>query len=811
LRAEKETGEGCRGKSKERVSASLHVASALALVASLGATPASDPLPRDHFDPKFIRETVNSLAAVVDREYVDPDVAARVSASLRRWSEEGRYAGLQTPQTLAEALTRDLFATTHDRHLVVTVVPENAEQKQGDESRDVQGRRANFGVQRAEILVGNVGLLNLTRFYRPVEARDAISAAMLVLRNADALIVDLRANGGGSPETVALFLSYLFDAPGLPLFDIVPRGTGGDHYTTDPGFLPERDGKRPVYALTSQRTWSAGEGLAFILQERHRAEVIGETTAGAANPGRPYPINARFTVTVPNGKVRSAVSGRNWEGIGVMPDVAVPAARALEVAHARALREVLKATPEGPWRSTLERELQRLEGNVSPSSVVTTADQTLDGEWLSDGYGHLAEVKGGEIRLFEVTPISCLASEAFTLKAEPADARGTRFVSKSGILFLTAGPDRDSEWFHSPDASSKVLFRRIATRPEACDRPPGNDPLTNFDIFAATFAAHHGFLRHRGVDWPALTQTYRAKVNPATTPDDLFDIFKAMIEPLHDMHTFIGAPALKREFNGKRPGTLTLFFSAAKQARTLEILETRYLMGRLRTWCNGHLRYARSKTGLGYLGIDAFQGYAAGGFDEGGRALGAALDEIMEDARGVKGLIIDLRIHRGGADPYGIQVAGRLTDEPYLAFVKRARNDAQHPENWTAPQPSTVRVSTGPRFLGDVVELIGPDTVSAGETFTMALMGRQPRVIRIGENTQGVYSDVLERSLPNGWRFGLPNEVYLTEQGTHFEGRGVPPDIRVPVFPESDLAAGRDGGVEAAMETLRARPADADR
>jgi hypothetical protein len=349
--------------------ASLRVASALALVSFLGATPHSDLHVRDHMDPEFIRATVDSLASVVDREYFDPEVAAHVSASLRRWSEEGRYAALQKPQPLAEALTRDLFATTHDKHLSVAVVPDVAVGQNGvDESRDVQGRRANFGVQRTEILPGNVGVLNLTRFYRPVEARDAISAAMQVLRNADALILDLRAKGGGSPETVALVLSYLFDAPGLPLFDIVPRGTGGDHYTTDPGPLPERDGRRPVYALTSRRTWSAGEGLAFILQERHRAEVIGETTAGAANPGRPYPINARFTVTVPNGKVRSAVSGRNWEGIGVVPDVAVPAARALEVAHAHALREVLKAQPEGPWRNTLERELKRLETNVSPST-----------------------------------------------------------------------------------------------------------------------------------------------------------------------------------------------------------------------------------------------------------------------------------------------------------------------------------------------------------------------------------------------------------------------------------------------------------
>ncbi len=351
------------------MTASRHLAGALALVSSLGATPAPDLRARDLIDPEFIRETVDSLAVVVDREYFDPEVAARVAASLRRWSQEGRYAQLQTPQALAAALTRDLLETSHDKHLAVAVLPDVTTGQTGlDESRDMQGRRANFGVQRTEILVGNVGFLKLTFFYRPAEARDAIAAAMRVLRNVDALILDLRANAGGSPDTVALVLSYLFDAPGLPLFDIVPRGAGGDHYTTDPGLLPERDGRRPVYALTSRRTWSAGEGLAFILQERHRAEVIGETTVGAANPGRPYSINARFTVTVPNGKVRSAVSGRNWEGIGVIPDVAVPAPRALEVAHARALGELLKATPEGLWRKTLERELTRLHANVSPST-----------------------------------------------------------------------------------------------------------------------------------------------------------------------------------------------------------------------------------------------------------------------------------------------------------------------------------------------------------------------------------------------------------------------------------------------------------
>jgi C-terminal processing protease CtpA/Prc len=104
-----------------------------------------------------------------------------------------------------------------------------------------------------------------------------------------------------------------------------------------------------------------------------------------------------------------------------------------------------------------------------------------------------------------------------------------------------------------------------------------------------------------------------------------------------------------------------------------------------------------------------------------------------------------------------------------------------------------------------VVELIGPDTVSAGETFTMALMGRQPRVTRVGENTQGVYSDVLSRHLPNGWRFGLSNEVFLTREGKHFEAVGVAPDIRVPVFGRKDLEKECDTALEKTLELLSGR------
>lgn len=312
-------------------------------------------------DPAFVTATVEAVGTTVSREYFDPRAGAEVDAALRRGLAEGRYAGAGDDQALAALITRDLYAATRDKHLALQAnrdVPAERErsQEQADASRALEVRRLNAGIRRIEILAGNVGCLEMTNFFRPEEAREAIAAAMQTLARADALIVDMRANGGGSPGTVAVLISHLI-GPHVPLFDITHRKPElVDHYATE-AVVPAPDLKRPVYVLTSSRTFSGGEGVAFLLQERRRAEVIGEVTAGAANAGRPYRVNARFSVVVPNGQVKSAVGGGNWEGPGVTPDVQTPAADALKTAHARALRRLIERELPGPWRSALERAL----------------------------------------------------------------------------------------------------------------------------------------------------------------------------------------------------------------------------------------------------------------------------------------------------------------------------------------------------------------------------------------------------------------------------------------------------------------------
>src|SRR4051812_9277844 len=316
-------------------------------------------------DPAFITNTVDTLGATIRREYFDAAAGARVDETLRRSLADGRYAGAPDDAALAAMVTRDLYAATHDKHLVLQAlrdVPAERERSlaQADESRAVTVRRSNAGVRRIEILAGNVGYLELTSFFRPEEASDAIAAAMQTLAHADALILDMRSNGGGSPSTVALLVSYLLE-PGLPLWEIPPPAPEPpDPYAPGTAAPPAVNG--PGTGLTSSQTFSGGEGIAFILQERRRAEIVGEVTAGAANAGRPYRVNARFSVTIPNGQVKSAGRGGNWEGAGVTPEVKTSAADALKVAHQRALRGLIDRELAGPWRDTLERALKNVEG-----------------------------------------------------------------------------------------------------------------------------------------------------------------------------------------------------------------------------------------------------------------------------------------------------------------------------------------------------------------------------------------------------------------------------------------------------------------
>jgi C-terminal processing protease CtpA/Prc len=244
------------------------------------------------------------------------------------------------------ALTEDMQRLTHDKHLHVEVSCSRSAARAGREHADpsvgaAADRPRVFG--QARRLDGNVAYIDIATFAVPAEqARDEIRETMSAAADAAAIILDVRHNGGGEPETVALVSSYLFGSDPVHLNSLywrVPNRT--DDFFTDPRVQGMKFGPtKPVYILTSGRTFSAAEEFTYNLQVRKRAVVVGETTGGGAHPGDMVPLPHGFSVFVPSGRAINPITNSNWEGTGVTPDVAVPVETALETAHKLALAQI---------------------------------------------------------------------------------------------------------------------------------------------------------------------------------------------------------------------------------------------------------------------------------------------------------------------------------------------------------------------------------------------------------------------------------------------------------------------------------------
>ncbi|MEM9485437.1 MAG: S41 family peptidase, partial [Cyanobacteria bacterium P01_F01_bin.116] len=211
-----------------------------------------------------------------------------------------------------------------------------------------QSQRRNFDINRVERLAGNLGFLQLYGFEPPEFAGETLAAAMTLLAHTEGLIIDLRYNRGGSPGMVALLCSYLLPPyPAVHLSDVswpaeertqqswTSAYVGGPRYTD-----------RPIYVLTGPETATAAEEFAYTLKQLERATLIGETTAGKANPGAGQRLHDHFWMFLPTGQVISAVTGKNWETKGVLPDFKVPVELALKVAHYMGLTDLNKRVPK---------------------------------------------------------------------------------------------------------------------------------------------------------------------------------------------------------------------------------------------------------------------------------------------------------------------------------------------------------------------------------------------------------------------------------------------------------------------------------
>lgn len=320
----------------------------LTVTAAIASTPPSPSPPTVAVDQATRLEVIDTLIAKLNANYVSADKARQVELVLRQHQRKGKYDRITDGKQLANQLLDDIQGALHDKHLLVDIsagpVPPDDALPPPPQTRAAWEKQlppgalerilaSNLGVEKVDHLNPKIGYLQISAFGPAFLVSDKFAAAMNKLANTDGLIIDLRKNGGGGDDSVTLLISYLVDQR-TRLNDTVERATNitTQYWTHDKLDGKRYGGKKPILILVGPETKSAGESFAYQMQALKRATVIGERTWGGANASRPYRLSEHFFAFIPSKRPINPITQTNWEGVGVIPDVAAKIDDALPAA-----------------------------------------------------------------------------------------------------------------------------------------------------------------------------------------------------------------------------------------------------------------------------------------------------------------------------------------------------------------------------------------------------------------------------------------------------------------------------------------------
>ena len=347
------------------------------LVVSLGycnLVMASDDLTTLQYEDRA--SIVSNITDLLIESYIFPEMGVHCGAFIHARLLDGDYETFNDQKDFAKRLTEDLRSVCHDKHMTVIARSLHPSTSEAHNSNRVElpeseiERLRNYDFQEVKILEGNVGYLDLRGFSALPEAAPTAVAAMNFLANADAVIIDLRKNGGGCPTMVQIIASYFFKRD--QLVHLMSRESRFQEQIDQTWTIPYVPGpsmlEMPLFLLTSSRTFSAAESFAYGLQQQNRATLIGQTTKGGAHPIAGFPLTETMLIYIPYARAINPISGTNWEGVGVKPHVEVSAEatfdKGLAMAQEAAARHRVANQKSIRARDTMEQTLLRLANKL---------------------------------------------------------------------------------------------------------------------------------------------------------------------------------------------------------------------------------------------------------------------------------------------------------------------------------------------------------------------------------------------------------------------------------------------------------------
>jgi carboxyl-terminal processing protease len=447
-----------------------------------------------------------------------------------------------------------------------------------------------------------------------------------------------------------------------------------------------------------------------------------------------------------------------------------------------------KITDVGLWPYDPEKKALKRIGNLIPLTL--ESGETLPaarGVWLAKGYGYIVEVTEDAIHYYDYTG-------KFGWKAEAEDDNMEGY-------FVVDQPNGDARFTFHPKEHGYVLTKLDAL-PAACIDQSEWMPTRLFDAFADVMTKHYPFFEVRKVDWQARLKQHRPRVNDLMTESELFDVMESMLVNLKDGHT-----GLRAEIDGKTRSADTgrsktsarLRKAFAEQsevktyrkyrslfsARLNECITEEVLGGKPTKHCQNRFTWGLADEKIGYLNIAGMSGFGIGDVDDQVAALHKALDEILTSLADTDAIIIDVSMNPGGSDLFSLEIASHFADQKRVGFSKWPAAVKDYRQDRTVTPYKDVN-ENGVVYLKPIYLVTSDVTGSAAEIFTMS-MRAFPNVTTVGMPTSGALSDVLDKTLPNGWSFQTSNEIYVDHEGICYEGKGIPPQVEIKLFAGENL------------------------